>query len=62
MQEAPYTPVRATQVDEEEEENESEETGETDEEFDWFEPERDHNNECYFVYVNKSRRTIQPGE
>ena len=44
-----------------EEENEGE-SEETDEEFEWFEPDEGHNDECYFVFVNKNRKTIQPGK
>ena len=52
----PYAPVAITDETEEEKKE-----GETIEKFDWFDPGQGHNDENYFVYVNTSRKTIQPG-
>ena len=32
-----------------------------DEQENWFDSRLGHNEESYFVYVNKSRKTIKPG-
>ena len=56
VQQGPYTPILASKIEE------GDNSEETDEEFDWFEPENGHNDECYFVQINKNRKTIQPGQ
>ena len=45
-------------TDTEEEDEKEGDSEETDEEFEWFEPEQGHNDESYFVFVNKNRKTI----
>ena len=52
VQEAPYTPKLQSELDDDAYSEES------DEDFSWFKLEEGHNDECHFVYINQSRKTI----
>ena len=63
QQQAAYDPVRVDDAKSEQEDSDEENNSEeTDEEFDWFDPKKGHEEDSYFVFVNKGRKTIKRGK